>query len=734
MKVVLLIMGLIAIPIFSTAQIQGVVFGLVGGKKQAIKQAKIALIQGKTTVFSDENGRFEIALSKILPDTLQISAKGFLPEQLIVNKEDRFSGLEIVLMREDELEEVIIAYKRDSKTISKLKPILVESLGEAELKKAACCNLSESFETNATVDVNLTDAISGAKKIQMLGLDGVYTQFQLENVPFLTGLEGSFGMNTIPGSWVESIQLTKGTGSVVNGYESMAGLINVEYRKPRTVQRLFVNGYGNSNGRLELNVHGGQLLSPRWSTASFAHVSGMAQEIDRNHDQFRDVPLSKTASILNRWEYTGKRFEARFGWNAYLDDRNGGQLTAVSNRYIGNTQNKHLDFFAKTGFLFPSKPLQSLGVVYQLKVHDLVGQYGNRWYGGNEKRGYVNVIYDGAIGSKIHTYKTGVSLVAQAIDQHVDSIGYQRNTVTPGAFFEYTYQGVRLVTVVGARYDYQNQFGRQFSPRLHLKYTLDEETDVRISVGKAFRIANPIIDYSSYLATAKTWNLPTKVEQEIVWNSGLSVVHSFHLWKRNAQVVVDFYHAYFINQLVVDRERSMDTFYFEFQQRSSFNNALQVEMNASPLATLTLRLAYKWLQAKALYNGEMRQQIMMPNHRILFNVAYASRNHKWEIDATLSVYSAVRLHDVQLPDGSMLQNQYGKAFPSLIGQVTHHFKHVDWYVGGENLANYTQKNPIISASDPSNSSFDATRIYAPVMGTVIYTGFRYEIKRKKEKV
>jgi hypothetical protein len=733
MKQFIFILGLVVISTVASAQIQGVVFGLTGGKKIALKQARVSLVLGKTNVLTDENGRFELVLSRTIPDTLVVTSKGFLTEKLIVNKQDRFIGLEIVLLREDELEEVIIAYKRDSKSISRLKPIMVESLGEAELKKAACCNLSESFETNATVDVNLTDAISGAKKIQMLGLDGVYTQFQMENIPFLTGLESSFGMNTIPGSWVESIQLTKATGSVVNGYESMAGLINVEFRKPRTTQRFFVNGYGNSNGRMELNLHGGQLLSNRWSTASFIHVSGLTQEIDRNKDHFRDTPLSKTMSFLNRWEYNGKRFEARFGVNGYWDERQGGQLSNIPNRYIGATTNQHIDVFAKTGFLFPDKPRQSLGIVSQVKMHDLSGQFGKRIYGGQEKRAYVNVIYDGSFGSAIHSYKSGVSIVAQDLAQQLDSVSYIRKVATPGAFFEYTYQGVRLVAVVGARYDIQHQFGNQFSPRLHLKYILDEHTDVRISSGKAFRLANPIIDYSSYMATAKSWHLPTKIEQEVVWNTGTSVVRTLKMWHRNASIAIDYYHAYFINQLVVDRERSMDTFYFEFQNRSSFNNALQVEWSASPIQTLTVRVAYKWLQSKAMYNGSMRQQIMMPNHRVLLNIAYASRNHKWEIDATLSIYSKVRLHDIQLPDGTMAINQYGNAYPSIIGQVTHHFKYFDWYVGGENLANYTQKNPIISASNPADASFDATRIYAPVLGTVIYTGFRYEIKRKKEK-
>jgi len=713
------------------AQLQGIVFGVENGAKAPIFQAKIKLKHAQTGTQTDEKGRFELILPKALPDTLIITAFGFRTDTVVVTKNDRFTGLEINLYNDEMLDEVVIETKRSTHYVSRLKPLYVEELGEGELRKAACCNLSESFETNATVDVSITDAVSGAKKIQLLGLDGIYTQMQMENIPFLNGLESSFGLNTIPGTWVESIQITKGTGTVVNGYESMAGLINVEFRKPATMQRLYVNGYGNILGRAELNVHGGQLIGKKWSTGTFAHVSGMQQEIDRNGDGFRDSPLNKTVSLLNRWEYTGDRFEMRFGVNAFADERAGGQLSKIANRYTANTTNRHLDAFAKTGFLFPKKKHQSIGVVYQFKTHQIEGRFGNRVFSGEENKGYVNAIYDGIIGSTTHKIKFGVSGVAQQLNQRVDSVAINRTVITPGVFAEYTYVGTRLTAVAGARYDYQETYGGQFSPRLHLKFTADEFTDIRLTTGKAWRLPNVIIDNSSLLATSKVWSLPTTIQQETVWNSGVSIVRQLQLFKRNASFTVDFYHARFGRQLVVDREQSVDTFFFRFQNKSSFSNTLQSEFSFSPVKVLTIRLAYKWMQVMGQYNGDIRQQIMIPKHRGLFNVAYASRNKRWEVDATFSLYGKMRLHDVHLPDGTVLHHQVSSRVPQVLAQITHHFKRFDVYVGGENLANFTQKDPIISSDDPYNAAFDATRVWAPILGTVIYGGFRYELKRKK---
>ncbi len=390
MKFIISILLLMA-SLSAKAQLQGIVFGQKDGKKTPIKGAKVVLKNSGDHALTEDNGRFELILPKSLPDTLVITAKGFRADSIAVTSQDRFSGLEIILFSVKEMEEVVIAAKRDSKNFSRLKPLLIEQLGEGELKKAACCNLSESFETNATVDVNVTDAISGAKKIQLLGLDGVYTQFQMENVPFLNGSESSFGLNTIPGTWVESIQITKGAGAVTNGYESMAGLINVEFKKPGKMPILAVNAYGSMIGRGELNLHGSQIINDKWSTATFAHGSTVAMETDRNNDGFLDVPLSQTASFLHRWEYQGEKFETRFGFNVSYDERKGGQVSRIDSAYRMLNRNRHYDFFAKTGWIFDKRG-HSFGVVYRLKKQEMNGNYGVRELLSDEVSGNVIAI------------------------------------------------------------------------------------------------------------------------------------------------------------------------------------------------------------------------------------------------------------------------------------------------------------------------------------------------------
>ena len=730
MKQIILIFMTLFVSGSILAQLKGAVIGAgENNKKEPIYGAKVKLLRSGIKAVTGEDGTFELVLPKELPDTLVVTAMGYTPDTLVVNKNDRYISLSIILYSDQLLPEVVVEYRRDGHSISRLKTLHVEELTSAELRKAACCNLSESFETNASVDVNITDAVSGAKKIQMMGLDGVYTQIQMENIPYLRGLESSFGLNSISGTWIESIQITKGTGNVVNGYESMAGLINIELKKPAEMERFYANAYGNMFGRAEVNFNAGHILNDRWSTGWLAHASGVFAEMDNNDDGFRDLPMGQAAAFLNRWSYQGKKMESQFGINSYIDQKYGGQVGAPGGeedlRYGVNIDSRHIDAFAKTGF-FMKKPYNSIGVVYNFKYQTVDAEFGERTFAGEEKRGYVNAIFDGIIGTTDHKIKLGMSGVYTDISQQLqDSLNSDRVEIVPGAFAEYTYTGMRLTAVAGARADHHNLFGFQVSPRLHAKYTLTEYTDLRFTGGKGWRVPNYMIDNISLLATSSPWILLDELRPEVSWNMGGSIVQEYRLFGQKATISFDYYHTLFENQLIVDRD--LNAIRFMNQQGMSYSNSFQTEASIKPLKNLELRFAYKFLDVKAEYAGEMRQQVMIPRHRGFFNLGFISRNKRWEYDLTVSVFGPSRLPGV----GSGDEVEFAEIYPMANTQLTHVYKKWDFYLGIENLTNYRQDDPIIDAANPFGSNFDATQIWGPVMGINVYAGVRYALKGKK---
>ena len=737
----LIILSFCCITNIVNAQIKGLIQGADGSQKKPLYGAKIKLLQAKTGAVSREDGTFELVLPKELPDTLVISAFGYNPDTLIVSKKDRFTALNILLYSDKLLPEILIEYRKNGHSISRLKTLHVEELTAIELRKAACCNLSESFETNASVDVNITDAVSGAKKIQMMGLDGVYTQIQMENIPYLRGLESAFGLSSLSGTWIESIQITKGTGNVVNGYESMAGLVNLELKKPDEMEKIYLNVYQNIFGRSEFNFNKGIILNPKWSTGFLGHVSSTYGNIDRNKDAFRDLPTGDNTAFMNRWAYKGKKMEAQFGINFYRDRKVGGQTSFFRNEenqvdtvnYGVLINSKHIDIYGKTGF-FGKRPMQSLGIVYNIKHQEIDGIFGLKNFSGLEKRGYINVIYDDIIGTSDHTIKIGTSFVAIDISQKADTLSQKRMELVPGIFAEYTYTGRRLTGVFGSRYDYHSIFGDQFSPRVHLKYLLSEMTDLRFTAGKGWRVPNFIIDNISLLASSKQWMAPSETKPEISWNIGGSLVHEMKIFERKASISLDFYHTRFENQLIVDRDDAINAIVFSNLKNSSFSNSFQTEFSFSLIKNLEIRLAYKFLDVQAKYGNEMRQQVMIPRQRGFVNIAYITRNKRWEYDFTCSVFSPSRL-PIQRDfsnDTLLISDMKSPTYAMINAQITHIYKKFDFYLGGENLTNSTQKNPIIDAANPFGSKFDATNIYMPITGINIYVGIRYAIAKNKK--
>ena len=714
----------------TNAQIKGVVLRQDSTKTSPIENAKIRLSHSNQGVFSNEEGRFEIVLPKLLPDTLVISAMGYLSDSIVVTKTDRFVAFTILLIPVSTKTEIVYQLRKNSHQISKMKTLHVEEIGSGELRKAACCNLSESFETNASVDVNITDAVSGAKKIQMMGLDGVYTQIQMENIPYLRGLESSFGLQSIPGTWIESIQITKGTGNVVNGYESMAGLVNLEIKKPNEMEKFYFNAYQNRFGRSEMNVNGGRKINQRWSTGILGHASSMFGNIDHNMDGFRDIPMGDNLAIMNRWAFQGKKMEAQFGVNAYQDRKLGGQNTYFLDSPVGygvSMNARHVDLYAKTGF-FSKKPMRSFGVVYNLKYQEMSGAFGNRAFEGKEKRAYVNAIYDDILGTSDHKIKAGASFVGLMIEQKADQLQQLRTEIVPGIFAEYTYSGARMNAVIGGRYDQHYTYGGQFSPRIHAKYALTQRADLRVTAGKGWRVPNYMIDNISLLANSKTWIAPTEIKPEISWNAGVSLVKDFILFEKTGNLSLDFYHTLFQNQLIVDRDAALDAIVFQNLANSSSSNSFQAEWSYTPLKNFDLRLAYKHLDVKALYDGVMRQQVMIPKNRGFINLAYRTRNKRWEFDATCTVYGSARLPLILQISGVEQHDEQSPVYPMINAQITHIYKKWNFYVGGENLANFKQLNPIIDAQNPFGSQFDANRVWGPIMGWNMYAGVRYAMK------
>lgn len=713
--------------------IRGSVGETVNGKRVPLVGATVLWMGTQSGTVTGPDGTFQLPVHPIT-NRLISSYVGYQPDTLTVI--NPANALAITLRSERTLQEVTVSGAAGQ--MDQVNPIHTEFITQRTLAKAACCNLSESFETNASVSVSYSDAVTGAKQIQFLGLGGQYVQTNVENIPTIRGLATTFGLSYIPGTWITSIDIGKGAGSVVNGYESMSGQMNVELQKPDDKQTLFLNGYVNSFGRMEGNANWSKILSKKWSVGVLGHASTLRTELDQNNDGFRDLPLYTQVNAINRYKYSSERFMAQFGVKALYEDRDGGQLSRFGpSRYgFGNTT-KRLEFFSKTAKLYPEKPYQGLGLILNGVYHDQNANFGYRPYLGQQRTFYANLIYQSIIGNTNHAYKAGVSYL---LDDYREELGYiltKRTESVPGVFAEYTYTyPEKLTLVLGGRFDYHNLFGPQWTPRAHLKYNLSQHMILRASAGRGFRVPNLFIENFGYLVSSRAVYDDAKLRPEISWNYGLSLTNDFRLLGRKASLVLDYYRTDFREQLMVDLEHPREL-HFHNLYGKSFANSFQAELNYQPLKRVDVKLAYRLFdvrQSMSVPSGDtlLLPRMMIPRDRVLLNVGYALPFDKWKFDATLQWNGPRRIPylregaDYEQPPYVPLA--YSPDFYNLNAQISRAFRS-GWeiYLGGENLTSFRQANPIFAASNPFGPDFDAgTQAWGPITGRMIYLGFRFK--------
>lgn len=675
---------------------------------------------------SDLSGEFSIP-EKPGNKSIVFSNVAFKTDTIVL--ETHTHSLHVQLDELVELSELSVVSKVIGTTKSRTTVLQTEKISAAELCKAACCNLSESFETNPSVDVSYSDAATGAKQIKMLGLSGTYVQMLTENIPNLRGISTPYGLGYIPGPWMESIQVSKGTSSVINGYEAITGQINVEYKKPQSDEIVALNVFGNDAGRIESNLNASAELNHHLSTAVLLHASDELQKIDNNKDDFLDMPMVKQYNFINRWQYKRDKYVGQAFIRALSEERMGGQLVGP---YRIGIETERYEFFVKNGYVFDAEGDKSIGLIISGSLHDQKADYTTKQYYGKQSNLYANFIYQNNI-SEMHKISLGSSFNYDKYDERLtlgQSTLYPRKDIVPGVFAEYTFNlNDKLILLGGLRMDYDADFGLFATPRLHVKYAMSEHLNVRASAGKGYRKPNVLSEYNYILASNRSLNIQPNLKMEDAWNYGVSAQSFIHLFEKELSITAEWYYTYFLNQTVVDMDTDVHAVTFSNLNGKSFSNSGQIEASVEVLKGLTFTLAHRINEVKTTINGTLRDKPLTNRSKSFFTTSYQTPLKKWQFDFTAQLNGGGRL-----PDAAIVNPLWENSFSSytiLNSQITKYFKTWSIYVGGENLTDFVQSNPIIDVNQPFGNDFDASLIWGPTHGRKLYVGFRWALNRKE---
>ncbi|SFD12169.1 TonB-dependent receptor [Algibacter pectinivorans] len=750
MKRIIYIIVMLPVLLFSQEKITGKILDAYDKTQEIGLAGANVYWQGKEVgTVTDIDGNFSLSYK---PEyrKLIISYVGFKTDTLTVNAPKKIKHW---LQPSDNLDAVMVKSRKQTTAKSYYKSANVINVSSAELLKAACCNLSESFETNPSIDVNFADAMTGTRQIKMLGLTSPYILIATENIPSIRGASQAYGLSFIPGTWVESIQITKGAGSVVNGFESIAGQINAELVKPSTDDKLFVNLYGASSERLELNTHINTKVSDKWHTGLYVHGNTHNGAHDVNDDGFLDMPKFNQINLMNRWQYTDteKGFVSFVNLKFLNDEKQMGELDfnpetdkLTTNNWGGEIDTKRYEISAKFGYVNPEIPWQSIGVQTAFSSHKQDSYFGLNTYDITHNSLYANAIYNSIISDSRHKIKTGISYTYDHYDEFVNAgaldADFERTENSVGAFFEYSFDNLELFNLTaGVRVDHHNLLGEFITPRVHARYSPWSKSAFRASFGRGKRSANIFTENQQLFSTSRQINILDTggsvygLDPEIAWNYGVSYLQDFNLFGRKADITLDYYKTDFKNQIVVDWETPTEINFYNLDGKS-FANSFQAELNYNVFEHVDLRMAYKFYDVKTDYNSGRLERPLTPKHRFFANIGYETEHNEtkldfWKFDTTFNWLSDQRYANTSANPTQYQLPERTPTVATLNAQITRVFSpKFEVYLGGENITNLRQSNPILGAEDPFGANFDSTFVYGPIFGSMYYAGLRFKLR------
>ncbi len=695
-------------------------------------------IVGTTT---DVKGEFKLSTKDISPKLLIASYVGHTTDTLEITNQ---RSVEFKLKGTQAFDDVVLKSQRDGVIILNQKPIKTEQITRTELGKTACCDLAGCFETQTTVQPQTTNVITNSKELRMLGLSGVYSQVLIDGFPMIQGLTYTYGISSIPGTLVDNIYISKGANSVLQGFESISGQINVETKEPDNSDKLLLNAYINSFSEKQLNANYTGKIG-KWSNLTAVHTVQPANESDRDDDNFLDVPKLTRYMIFDKLKYGNDK---DWGWNSsislrYLNEqRIGGQTffnentDKGSNEVYGQTVNVNQpEIKTKTGFRLND---QHNFVLFASSFYQNQKSYfGTVKYDANQANFYGNLQYEFSYGE--NALKTGFSFRHLNLDEDIaftdNSLertyagNYLREENIAGAFAENTLKLLdgKLNWIAGIRVDNHNQFGTRVTPRTLLKWDATPNTIVRANIGTGWRTVNLFSENINLLVSSRDIVFSEQLQPEKALNTGINLTQKFNGENVSGFFSMDYYRTDFQNQIFPDYDSDPTKAIIENFEGKSVSNTFQAEVYLNFWEQFEFKTGYSFLDVYKEIDG---QKVLLPfnsRHKVVATFGYKPLSKKFHMDMNIHWNGEQRLPNTQSNPPELRGPDFSEDYILVNTQFTYNFEKFELYVGCENIFDFRQERPIAGWQDPFGKFFDTSSVWGPTRGRELYVGIRYSI-------
>ncbi len=707
---------------------------------EALEGATIYWVKAELGTSTAPDGSYVIDRSTVEQDSLIFSYVGFKDEKIYPGTLDHW---EIQLLEDNNLAQIDITAKKQATSYVD-GPYKVEGIGVREIERAACCSLAGCFSTNASVQSVTTNIVADTKELQILGLSGVYNQVLVDGVPLIQGMSLPLGSGSYPGTQLDQIFVSKGAGSVLQGPQGISGQINIITKKADDNPRLFLNAFANSFGESQYNANI-IIKKPRWNHLLSIHNTQPAGIRDINDDGFRDIPANERFSILNKFSFNQNqdaKFKSEISFRYWTEKRTGGHIDFDPNQAFSGTNYgqiinvDHIDATVKMNYSLGDNSAITLTQSGFYQEQDNI--YGLRSYEGTQLNLNTNLFADYFFGENDHNLKVGISNIHNDIDQLLTTKipgeafdlldHYDHFDNIYGAFAETIWNQDIFTIILGLRTDHFGEFGWKTSPRMLIRAEVNESTDIRFSIGKGYRKAYPLAERGQLLSNNRRLIIDPQLAPEEAINIGVNAVYKHTFSFANMTLAADAYHTLFQNQIFPNYERSATKIYLYNFYGNSVSNSFQIENKWEFNNNIDFKWAYNYLD---VYLIQAQEKIDLPfttNHKWLANASWSTDRDDWQIDLTYSYTGSKILPSMSDFPEELQRDSHAPSFNILNTQLTKRWENIEVYGGAENIFNFFQEDPIVSANDPFGTYFDTSFTWGPTKGREFYLGLRYSME------
>jgi outer membrane receptor for ferrienterochelin and colicins len=732
---------------------QSTIKGTVTTDGMPLQYANIVLKKSTQTTASNEDGLYSFKNLAAGNYEVAVSYTGFTSESRILALADSTEVvLDFNLKENNYLNEVVIT--GTMKPVSRLEsPVPVEVYKPVFFKKNPTANIFEALQNVNGVRPQLNCNVCNTGDIHINGLEGPYTLVLIDGMPIVSGLSTVYGLSGIPNSLLERIEIVKGPASSLYGSEAVGGLINIITKNPKNAPLFSADAFTTDWGELNVDLGFTANAGKAASVLTGINYFNYSNPIDNNNDNFTDLTLQDRISVFQKWNINRKSNKLfSLAGRFFYEDRWGGEMQ-WEKKHRGGTEVYGESIYTKRWELLGAYELpivEKMLFSFSYTDHDQNSVYGDMPYMAKQRIGFGQLTWDKKLNK--HDLLLGTALRYQYYDDNTPATVEEDINWIPSLFVQ---DEIKLndshKILLGARYDYNNNHGSIFTPRLAYKWKINDTNILRFNTGTGFRIVNLFTEEHAALTGSRDVIIMEELKPERSINANLNFLKK--IYTANGTFIgleTTAWYTRFSNSIIPDYDSNPNQIIYKNLDGFAVTKGISTNMDIVFTNGLKMILGATYMDVSKTEHNTTTQQILTEKISATWAVSYRINKLFLDVDYTGNLYGPMRLPLLGDLDP---RNQYSPTWSIQNIQFTFNkFKNIELYAGVKNILNWTPNkgNPFIiaRANDPFDKNvqydtngnvqatpdnpyaltFDPGYVYGPNQGIRSFFGLRYTLK------